>query len=120
MADDVLAELLKSLGNDYAQTEKPAAMGSSIGISAILILAAAGLTAFFYWAANQVSSGAIQVGGIFNLLGEIGPNGIALLGGILILFALGVSAWLLLKTPTQTEITRLRFPKPPEDSSSEF
>jgi hypothetical protein len=117
MADEILIELLRELGSDYAQTDKPTAMASSIGISAVLILAAAGLTAFFYWAAKQASAGSIQVGGIFNLLGTIGPNGIALLGGILILIALGVSAWLLLKTPTQTEITRLRFPEPPIESS---
>jgi hypothetical protein len=119
MADEILIELLKELGSDYAQTEKPGAMASSIGISAVLIMAAAGLTAFFYWAAKQASSGNIQVGGIFNLLGEIGSNGIALLGGILILIALGVSAWLLLKPPKLTEITRLRFPQSPEDSNPE-
>jgi hypothetical protein len=119
MSDDVLAELLRKLGNDYAQTEKPMAMGSSIGISAILILAAAGLTAFFYWAAQQATSGGIQSGAIINLLSAIGPNGIALFGGVLILIALGVSAWLLLKPPTLTEITRLQFPQPPAESNPE-
>ena len=119
MADEILIEMLKKLGSDYAQTEKPAAMASTIGISAVLILAAAGLTAFFYWAAKQVSAGTMQIGGIFNLLGQVGPNGIALMGGILILIALGVSAWLLLKSPTQTEITRLRFPETPANSESE-
>ena len=98
IADEVLKELIKKLGDGYSQTEKPMGIASSLGIAVILILGAGGVTGFLYWGALNLPA-----------MAAISPTVAALIGAVLLLAALGVSAGLLMKPPTSTEIVRLRF-----------
>ena len=113
-AEEVLIEIMKKLGDGYSQTEKPIGIPSTLGIAAILILGAGGLTAFLYWGALEVTSGraaatgSIQTRAIINLLETLGTTGAAVIGAVLLLIALGVSAGLLMKPPMVREIVRLR------------
>jgi hypothetical protein len=114
MADEVLAELLKRLGRGFSQTKEPMGIGSILAISAILILGAGGLTAFFFWGAQEVASGraaatgSIRTRAIINLLEMLGPTGVAIIGGILILIALFISARLMFNPPMVTELKRIQ------------
>ena len=97
-ADEVLKELIGKLGDGYSQTEKPMGIASSLGIAVILILGAGGVTGFLYWGALNLPA-----------MAAISPTVAALIGAVLLLAALGVSAGLLMKPPTSIEIVRLRF-----------
>ncbi len=110
MADQVLSVLQNKLGPEYSVNAEPMKITTALGISLVLTIGAAALTGFFYWGANEVASGraaatgSIRTQGIIRLLEVLGPGGIVVIGGILILVSLGVSAWLLLKPPTITEL----------------
>ena len=112
MADEVLAALHEKLGSDFSLKTEPSKIGTSIIISTILILGAAGLTTLFTWGAQEVASGraaetgSIRSQGIINILETLGLTGTAVIGGILILATLGISAWLLLKPSNVMELTR--------------
>jgi len=112
MADQVLSVLQNKLGPEYSINAEPMKTTTALGISLVLTITAAALTGFFYWGANEVASGraaatgSIRTQGIVRLLELIGPGGIVVIGGILILVSLGVSTWLLLKPPTVTELKR--------------
>ncbi len=112
MADQVLSALQNKLGPEYSVNAEPMKITTALGISLVLTIGAAALTGFFYWGANEVASGraaatgSIRTQSIVRLLELIGPGGIVVIGGILILVSLGVSAWLLLKPPTVTELKR--------------
>jgi hypothetical protein len=109
-ADQVLSVLQNKLGPDYSVNAEPMKTTTALIISLILTISAAAVTGFFYWGANEVASGraaatgSIRTQGIIRLLELLGPGGIVIIGGILILVSLGVSAWLLLKPPTVTEL----------------
>lgn len=96
-AEEVLIELIKKLGDGYSQTEKPMGIASTLGIAAILIIGAGIVTGFLYWGALNLP-----------LFAALGPTGAALIGAVLLLAALGVSAGLLMKPPTSIEIVRLK------------
>jgi hypothetical protein len=85
---------------------------STLGIAVILIIVSGGITGFFYWGALEVSSGraaatgSIRTQSIIRLLELLGPGGVAVIGAVLMLIALGISGSLLLKPPTVTELRR--------------
>ncbi len=112
MADQVLGAIKAKLGPNFILKSKPMKVGSTLGIAAILTIGAAGITGFFYWGALEVSSGraaatgSIRTQSIIRLLELLGPGGVAVIGGLLIIIALVVSGRLLLKPPTVTELTR--------------
>jgi hypothetical protein len=111
-AEEVLEVVEKKLGDNFVRTTAPMKKGSALAISAILTLGAAGITAFFYWGALEVASGraaatgSIRTRSIINLLDMLGPTGVAIIGGILILIALGISIRVLSKPPDITELVR--------------
>ena len=96
-AEQMLIELIKKLGDGYSQTEKPMGTASTLGIAAILIIGAGIVTGFLYWGAINLP-----------LLAGLGPTGAAIIGAVLLLAALGISAGLLMKPPTSIEIVRLK------------
>lgn len=103
-ANEVLKELIIKLGDGYSQTEKPMGIAGTLGIAALLIIAAGAVTAFLYWGALNLP-----------LLAGLGPTGAAIIGAVLLLAALGVSAGLLMKPPTSIEIVRLRLKQSSQD-----
>jgi hypothetical protein len=111
-ADEVLKVLGEKLGPEYILSSTPLKTGSALGISAILTLGAAGITAFLYWGALEVASGRAAPTGsaftrtIINLLDLLGPGGVIAIGAVLIIIALAISAWVLFKPPTVTELAR--------------
>jgi hypothetical protein len=111
-AEEVQEVLEEKLGDEFVPTSAPMKKGPALAISAIFTLGAAGITAFFYWGALEVASGraaatgSIRTRSIINLLGMLGPTGVAIIGGILILIALVVSIRLLSKPPMITELKR--------------
>ena len=112
MANQVISVLQNKLGPDYSVKAEPLKTTTAIIISLVLTIGAAAITWFFFWGANEVASGraaatgSIRTQSIIRLLELLGPGGVAVIGGILILISLGISAWLLLKPPTVTELTR--------------
>ncbi|MCJ7716829.1 MAG: hypothetical protein MUO54_09960 [Anaerolineales bacterium] len=112
MADHVLTVLQDKLGPEYSITIEPLKTIPALTISVILTIGSLALTIFGYWGANEVASGqvaatgSIQTRGIINLLEALGPNGVLLVGCILIFIALGISWWLLMSPPTVTELVR--------------
>jgi len=104
VAEEVLIELIKRLGDGYSQIEKPMSMASTLGIAIILILSAGGVTGFLYWGALNLPA-----------MAALSPTAAALIGAVLLLAALGVSAGLLMKPPTGIEIVRLRLNQSSQD-----
>jgi hypothetical protein len=112
MANQVLSVLHNKLAPSFSLIAEPMKTTTALIISLILTISAAALTAFLYWGANEVASGrasatgSIRTQSIIRLLDLLGPGGVVVIGGILILLSLGVSTWLLLKPPTVTELKR--------------
>ena len=111
MAEQVLGEIKAKLSPDFILKVEPMKVGITLAIATILTFGAAGITGFFYWGALEVSSGraaatgSIRVQSIIRLLEVLGPIGVAVIGAVLMLIALGVSGSLLLKPPTVTELS---------------
>ena len=112
MADHVLTVIHDKLGPEYSINVEPMKTITALIISTILTIGSLALTIFGYWAANEVATGqaaatgSIQTRGIINLLEALGPDGVLLIGCILILISLGLSGWLLMAPPTVTELVR--------------
>jgi len=108
MANQVLSALQNQLDPSFSLIAEPMKTTTALIISLILTISAAALTAFLYWGASEVASGrasatgSIRTQSIIRLLDLLGPGGVVVIGGILILFSLGISTWLLLKPPTVT------------------
>ncbi|MCK4489617.1 MAG: hypothetical protein KAU23_05120, partial [Anaerolineales bacterium] len=88
--------LENQLGPSFSLQAKPMKTTIALIISLVLTIGAATLTAFLYGKVNDL----------------FGPIGAVLIGGILILISLGISAWLLLKPPSVMEL------KPVEDRAA--
>ena len=112
MADHVLTVIYDKLGPEYSISVEPMKTITALIIATILTLGSLALTIFGYWAAIEVdsgqaaASGSIQTRGIINLLEALSPDGVLLIGCILILISLGISWWLLMSPPTTTELVR--------------
>lgn len=111
-ADKVMAALQRKLGPEFIFTHTPVKQGYSLILSALLMLGSVGLTILFLWGAVEVRSGqAAATGSIrtrftINLLDFLGPLGVGIIGGILILLSLIVSVRLILRTSTIIELSR--------------
>jgi hypothetical protein len=111
-AGQVLTALREKLGPDFILNSQPMKLSSALMISILLLLGSLGITAFFLWGAIEVQSGragatgSIRTRSIINLLELLGPIGVGIIGGILILIAVGISTWVLFKPPTVTELVR--------------
>lgn len=86
--NQVLSALENQLGPSFSLQAKPMKTTIALIISLVLTISAAALTAFLYGKVNEL----------------LGPIGAVLIGGVLILISLGISAWLLLKPPAVTEL----------------
>jgi len=93
VTNQVLSVLENQLAPSFSLQAKPMKTTIALIISLVITIGAAALTAFLYGKVNEL----------------FGPIGAVLIGGILILISLGISAWLLLKPPTVMEL------KPVED-----
>lgn len=112
MANQVLGAIKGKLSPDFILKTEPMKIWSTLGIAVILIIVSGGITGFFYWGALEVSSGraaatgSIRAQSIIRFLELLGPGGVAVIGAVLMLIALGISGSLLLKPPTVTELRR--------------
>jgi hypothetical protein len=111
-ADQVLAALRQKLGSEFIMRSEPIKQGYALLLSLLMLLVSIGLTIFFLWGAIEVQTGQAAATGssrtrlIIDLLGILGPLGVGIIGGILILLALFLSARLLFKPPNVTELVR--------------
>jgi len=112
MAERILDVLANRLRPDYTLQTKPVRTEITLGISAVLTFGAAGLAVAGYWAHQEVVSGRAAVTGsvkapwLTNLLLNLGAGGVTLIGGLLILIALIISVWMLLKPVLRTQLVK--------------
>ncbi|MFN2112457.1 MAG: hypothetical protein ACK2TT_05010, partial [Anaerolineales bacterium] len=96
----------------FVLTSTPVKQGYSLILSALLMLGSVGLTILFLWGAVEVKSGqAAATGSIrarftISLLDFLGPLGVGIIGGILILLSLIVSVRLILRSSDIIELSR--------------
>ncbi len=111
-ADKVLAGLHRKLGPKFVRTSTPVKLGYSLILSALLLLGSAGLTILFLWGAVEVrtgqaaATGSIRARFTISLLEFLGPLGVGIIGGILILLSLIVSVRLILRSTNIIELSR--------------
>ncbi len=106
-------EILKDrLGPEFILKTQPVKSGLTLGLSAILTIGAAVLTAYLFWLTQEVVSGravndeTVRSQFLINLVGSLGAGGVILIGAFTLLAALAISAWLMLKPPTTTSLER--------------
>ena len=111
-SNKVLTLLQDRLGPAYMLNSQPVRTGLNLGLSALLSLGAAGLTAYMFWMAQEVvsgraaESGSVSSGILISLVNLLGPSGVVLVGAFVLLAALAISAWILLKPPTVTTLSK--------------
>lgn len=111
-SNKVLNLLQDRLGPAYMLNTQPARSGLNLGISALLSLGAAGLTAYLFWMTQEVVSGRAAISGsvsseiLISLVILLGPEGVVLVGAFVLLAALAISAWILLKPATFTTLSK--------------
>jgi hypothetical protein len=108
----VLDVLKERLGPNFILKTQPIKSGLTLGISAILTLGAAVLTAYLFWLTQEVVSGravdnaSVNSQFLIDMVGTLGAGGVILIGAFTLLAALAISAWLMLKPPTTTSLER--------------
>ena len=108
----VVGILKDRLGPNFILETRPAKSGLTLGISAILTIGAAVLTAYLFWLTQEVVSGRAASNGsvksqfLINLVWSLGAGGVILIGAFALMAALAISAWLMLKPPTTTTLER--------------
>jgi hypothetical protein len=111
-AEQVMVVLRILLGDDFQATAEPMNPLTALGLSVLYIGIASGITAFGLWGAVEIRAGNAAPRGsaltrtIITLLDLLGPVGVGIIGGILILIAVLVSGVLLLNPPTVTLLVR--------------
>ncbi len=111
-SNKVLNLLQDRLGPAYMLNTQPVRTGLNLGLSALLSLGAAGLTAYLFWMTQEVVSGRAAISGsvsseiLISLVNLLGPSGVVLVGAFVLLAALAISAWILLKPPTVTTLSK--------------
>jgi hypothetical protein len=111
-SNKVLNLLQDRLGPAYMLNTQPARTGLNLGVSALLSLGAAGLTAYLFWMTQEVVSGRAAISGsvsseiLISLVTLLGPEGVVLVGAFVLLAALAISAWILLKPATVTTLSK--------------
>jgi len=103
VTNQVLSVLENQLAPSFSLQAKPMKTTIALIISLVLTIGAAALTAFLYGKVNEL----------------FGPIGAVLIGGVLILISLGISAWLLLKPPTVMELRPVEDHAAKQSESSE-
>lgn len=108
----VLGALKDQLGTEFILKSQPVKSGLILGFSTILTIGAAGLTAYLFWLTQEVVSGravsdeTVRSQFLINLVGILGAGSVILIGAFILMAALAISAWLLLKPPTTTILER--------------
>ena len=109
-ARTVLGVLTKKLGPNYMIQSKPISTGLSLGISSLLTLGSAAFVAAILWTMPQIGAGLMgdswRTRMVSRLLESLGYGGVILICVALVLAALGLSAYLLLKPPIRTELVQ--------------
>ena len=109
-ARTVLGSLTKRLGPDYMVQTKPVRTGIRMGLAALLTLGAAAFVAFILWTLPQIGAGLVaeswRTRMVGRLLESLGYGGVIGICAVLILAALALSSYLLLKPPVRTELVR--------------
>jgi len=111
-AEQVMVVLRILLGEDYQATAEPMNPLTALGLSVLYIGIASGITAFGLWGAVEIKAGNVDPRGsafsrtIINILDLLGPVGVGIIGGVLILIAVLISGVLLLNPPTVTILAR--------------
>jgi hypothetical protein len=106
----ILGVLTKQLGPDYMIQTKRVSNAFNLVISALLTLGSAAFVAAILWTLPQIGattgeeSWRIQL--VSRLLESLGYTGVIVISMVLVLAALGLSAYLLLKPPVRTELVR--------------
>jgi hypothetical protein len=106
----ILGVLTKQLGPDYMIQSKKASNAFNLVISTLLTLGSAAFVAAILWTLPQIGSGSVEdslrTQMVTRLLESLGYGGVILISMVLVLTALGLSAYLLLKPPVRTELVR--------------
>lgn len=111
-AEEVLVVLRILLGDEFSAEAQPMSPLTALGLSVLYLGIAGGITAFGLWGATEIAAGNVEPRGsaltrnIIFILDLLGPVGVGIIGGILILIALVVSGFLLLNPPTVTILVR--------------
>lgn len=112
MSELIMDVLVNKLGPNYMLQTKPVRTGLTLGISAILVFGAVGLTVAGYWAAQEVVSGTAAITGsiqsplLISLMTLLGVGGVTLIGLLTIIAALVISIRMLLKPALGTELVK--------------
>jgi hypothetical protein len=110
--EKVLGNIMARLGTDFALKTQPIKTSLTLGISLILSLGGASLTAYIFWLTQEIMSGRAIAQGtvrsqfIINQIQKLGSSGAVMLGAFVLLISLSISALLILKPPTTTTLTR--------------
>ena len=106
----ILGVLTKQLGPDYMIQAKRVSNAFNLVISTLLTLGSAAFVATILWTLPQIDSGLagdnMRTRIVGRLLESLGYGGSILISLVLIMAALGLSAYLLLKPPVRTELVR--------------
>ena len=111
-AEQVLAVLRILLGEDFQASAEQMSPLTALGLSVVYLGIAAGITAFGLWGAAEIAAGNVQPRGsaftrtVIMILDTLGPVGVGIIGGVLILIALAVSGVMLLNPPTVRILVR--------------
>lgn len=109
-ARSILGVLTKQLGPDYMIQTKRVSNSLNLIISALLTLGSAAFVAAILWTLPQIEVGmaedSLRTRMVSQLLESLGYGGVVLISMVLLLAALGLSAYLLLKPQARTELVR--------------
>ncbi len=108
----MLRTLKERLSPNFILKTRPTKTGLTLGISTVITVGAAVLTAYSFWLTQEVvsgraaSTGSVKSEFLINLVWSLGAGGVILIGAFTLLVALAISAWLMLKPPTITTLER--------------
>ncbi len=109
-AEAIIGALQKRLGSKFERTATPMGRGKITAMSSLAMAIFLGITTFCYFAAVDVATssyttmGSARVRGWKALLGVLGPNGVACIGGVLFLLILVVIVFYLVNPPLVTKL----------------
>lgn len=109
-ARSILGVLTKQLGPDFMIQTKSVNNAFNLVLSTLLTLGSAAFTAAILWTLPQIGTDlageSLRARMVSRLLESLGYTGVVLVCVVLILAALGLSAYLLLKPPVRTELVQ--------------
>lgn len=114
MAEAILNALQKRLGAKFERNSAPLGIGKAVLVPLVFMMIILAATTFCYFGAAEIASGEVtptgsaRTRGIAALLGLIGPTGVACIGGVLFLVALGLMIYLIAKPPLVTKLTPVK------------